>query len=247
MKSTERHKLKENDFGRTVARTREAVAERQQEITLTIVAVVALLVVAGGYFAFRNSRDNKATALLASALAVAEAPVVAPPPPAPGSAPPIQAPGTYRTERERSEAALPRLQAAADAYPNTEGGITARFRLAATLAGLGRHAEAEQRYNEVVQKTSSRDIYHYTARLGVGEAQLAQGKAADATATFQALATDTNSQLPVDGVLMQVGRAAVIAGKKEDATRAFNRVVDEFPQSLYVTEAKEKIAELKKA
>jgi TolA-binding protein len=247
MKSTERHKLKQNEFEKTVARTREVVAERQQEITMAIVTVVAVLVVVGGFFAYRASRNNKATALLASALAVAEAPVVTPPPPAPGSPPPIQQPGTYRTERERSEAALPKLQAAADAYPTTEAGITARYRLAATLAELGRHAEAEQRYQEVAQKTSTSDIYHYTARLGVGEEQLAQGKAADAAATFQALATDTNSQLPVDGVLMQLGRAAQVAGKKDDATRAFNRVVEEFPQSLYVTEAKEKLAELKKA
>jgi TolA-binding protein len=247
MKATERHRLKQNEFEKTVARTREVVAERQQEITTAVVAVVAVLVLAGGYLGYRGSRESKATSLLAEALAVAEAPVVAPPPPAPGSAPPIQQPGTYRTERERSEAALPKLQQAADAYPNTSAGITARFRLAATLAEVGRHAEAEQRYQEVVQKTSSRDIYHYTARLGVGEAQLAQGKATDAAGTFQALATDTNSQLPVDGVLMQLGRAALVAGKKDDATRAFNRVVDEFPQSLYVTEAKEKLAELKKA
>ena len=247
MKSIERHKLKENEFERTVAQAREVVAQRQREITTAIIAVVAVLVLAGGYFAYRSSRNNKATEKLAEALAVAEAQVFTPPPPAPGSAPPIQPPGTYRTERERSEAALPKLQAAADAYPNTEAGITARFRLAATLAELGRNAEAEQRYKEVAEKASSRDIYHYTARLGVGEAQLAQGKAADAAATFQSLATDSNSQLPVDGVLMQVGRASEIAGKKDEATRAFTRVVEEFPQSLYVTEAKEKLAELKKA
>jgi TolA-binding protein len=247
MKSTERHKLKQNEFEKTVAQARAVVADRQNEITSGIIAVVALLVVVGGFFAYRASRNGKATTLLASALAVAEAPVVTPPPPAPGSAPPIQQPGTYRTERERSEAALPKLQAAADAYPNTEAGVTARFRLAATLAELGRNAEAEQRYQEVVDKTSSRDIYHYTAQLGVGEARLAQGKAADALTTFQTLATDTNSQLPVDGVLMQLGRAALGAGKRDDASRAFNRVVDEFPQSMYVTEAKEKLAELKKA
>src|SRR5262249_23520071 len=190
---------------------------------------------------------NKATTLLAAALAVAEAPVIAPPPPAPGSAPPIQAPGTYRRDQERSQAALPRLQQAADAYPNTEAGITARFRLAATLAELGRNTEAEQRYQEVVQKTGTRDIYHYTAKLGVGEARLAQGKAADALTTFQEIATDTNSQLPVDGVLMQIGRAALLAGKRDDASRAFTRVVEEFPQSLYVAEAKEKLAGLKKS
>jgi len=247
MKSTERHKLKQNEFDKTVAQARDVVAARQQEITFVVVGVVAVLVLAGGYFAYRTSRNNKATTLLAAALAVAEAPVVAPPPPAPGSPPPIQAPGTYRTEQERSQAALPRLQAAADAYPNTEAGITARFRLAATLAELGRQPEAEQRYQEVVQKTGSRDIYHYTAKLGVAEAQLAQGKASDALATFQEIATDSNSQLPVDGVLMQVGRAAVQAGKTDDASRAFTRVVDEFPQSLYVSEAKEKLATLKKA
>jgi TolA-binding protein len=83
--------------------------------------------------------------------------------------------------------------------------------------------------------------------MGIGEARLAQGKAAEALTTFQELATDTNSNLPVDGVLMQVGRAAIAAGKKDDATRAFNRVVDEFPQSAYVSEAKEKLATLKKA
>jgi hypothetical protein len=247
MKSTERHKLKQNEFERTVAQARDAIAERQRELTTAIVAVVAVLVVAGGFFGWRASRNSKATTLLASALAVAEAPVIAPPPPAPGSAPPIQQPGTYRTDRERAEAALPKLQAAADAYPGTEAGITARFRLAATLAELGRNSEAEQRYQEVVDKTSSRNIYHYTAQLGVGEVRMAQGKAADAMATFQALATDSNSQLPVDGVLMQLGRAALVAGKKDDASRAFNRVVEEFPQSPYVTEAKEKLTELRRA
>ena len=247
MKRIERRKLKQNEFERTVAQARDVVVERQQEITMAVVAIVVVLVVVGGYFAYRSSRNSKATALLASALAVAEAPVVPPPPPAPGSAPPIQQPGTYRNEHDRAQAALPRLQQAADAYPNTAAGITARFRLAATLAELGRPAEAEQRYEEVVQKTSSRDIYHYTAQLGVGEARLAQGKAADAMTTFQQLATDSNSQLPVDGVLMQLGRAALVAGKKDDASRAFTRIVDEFPQSIYVTEAKEQLTALKKA
>ena len=46
---------------------------------------------------------------------------------------------------------------------------------------------------------------------------------------------------------MQLGRAALAAGKKDEASRAFTRIVQEFPQSLYASEAKEKVAELKKA
>ena len=247
MKSTDRHKLKENEFAHTVARTRDIVNSRSGEVTTIAVGVLVAVVALGVYFGWKGSRDGKSTTLLASALAVAEAPIVTPPPPAPGSAPPIQPPGSYRSERERLEAAVPLLQKAADAYPGSDAGITARYRLAASLAELGRYAEAEQRYQEVVQKTGAKDIYHYTARLGVGEAQLAQSKGDAALTTFRDLASDTNSSLPVDGVLMQLGRAAVLAGKKDDATRAFTRVVDEFPQSLYVSEAKEKVAELKKA
>jgi TolA-binding protein len=247
MKAVERHRLKENEFAQSVARAREAMAQRRREvITIASIAIVVVLV-AGGYFAWRTNRNAKATNLLASALAVAEAPVVVPPPPAPGSPPPVQQPGTFRTERERLEAALPRLQRAADAYPNTDAGITARFRLAGSLAEVGRYAEAEQRYQEVIARAGTRSIYSRTARLGVGDAQMAQGKYDAAIATFKQLATDTQSQLPLDGVLMQLGRAAMQAGKKDEAARAFTRVVDEFPQSLYTPEAKEKIAELKKA
>jgi len=247
MKSTERHKLKENDFAHTVARTREMVDQRRKEVMVIVIAVIAVTVVIGGYLTWRASRDGKAQGMLASALAVAEAPVYTPPPPAPGSAPPVQPPGTFRSDRERLDAALPRLQAAADGYPDSEAGITARFHLAAALAELGRFAEAEQRYQEVIQKSGGKSIYRQTAKLGVGEAQLAQGKGDAAIATFKELSTDTNSQLPVDGVLMQLGRAALVAGKSDEATRAFTRVVDEFPQSLYASEAKEKLAGLKKA
>ena len=247
MKSTERHRLKENDFALTVARTREVVDQRRKEVATIAIAVIAVSVIVGGYFAWRASRDSKSEALLAAALTVAEAPVYTPPPPAPGSPPPVQPPGTFRTDRERLEAAVPKLQAAADAYPNSDAGITARFHLAAALAEQGRFAEAEQRYNEVLQRAGSRSIYRQTARLGVGEAQLAQGKGDAAMATFKELSTDSSTQLPVDGVLMQLGRAAIAAGKNDEATRAFTRVVDEFPQSLYASEAREKIATLKKA
>ena len=245
MKSTERHKLKENDFAQTMARTRDVMAQRRREVTTIVVVVVLAVVMIGGYLAWRSSRNAKAQTLLASALAVAEAPVVTPPPPAPGSPPPVQQPGTFRTERERLEAALPRLQQAADGYPDSEAGITARFRLASSLAELGRFAEAEQRYQEVIQKAGGRSIYRHTARLGLGEAQLAQGKTDEAIATFKEMSTDTSSTLPIDGVLMQLGRAAMAGGKTDEATRAFTRVVEEFPQSLYATEAKDKLAEIK--
>ena len=247
MKAKDRHKLKENDFAQTVERARALMGERRGEVMLLASAVVVILVAIGGYVAWTANRAGKATTLLAQALAVAEAPVVTPPPPAPGSPAPVQQPGTFRTEKDRADAALPRLMQAADAYPNSTAGITARYRAAGMLAELGRLPEAEQRYREVIDKAGRNSLYGRTARLGLGETLAAEGKTDDAIAAFRELSTEGDSQLPVDGILMQLGRAAMQGGKTEDATRAFTRIVDEFPQSLYASEAREKLQQLKKA
>ena len=246
MKRIERHKLKGNEFVDTVAKAREALAERQQTVTATVIAIVAVVVVLGALVAWRTSRKNHATESLAQALAIAEAPVVAPAAPAPGSPAPVQQPGTYRTEQARDEAALPLLMKTADTYPSTDAGITARFRAAATLADLGRYAEAAQRYREVADKAGSSSIYARTAKLGLADALAAQGKYDEAISTLKELTTDSNSQLPLDGVLMQLARTAAQGGKTDEATRAYNRVINEVPQSLYVAEARQKLAEMKK-
>ena len=60
------------------------------------------------------------------------------------------------------------------------------------------------------------------------------------------MSTDSRSLVPVDGVLMALGRACVRAGKMEDAARAFNRVVEEFPDSVYSAEAKRELEEARK-
>jgi outer membrane protein assembly factor BamD (BamD/ComL family) len=81
----------------------------------------------------------------------------------------------------------------------------------------------------------------------MAEAQLAQGKYDPAIATYTELSRDTTSQIPVDSVLIHLGRAYARAGKKEEAIRAFNRIVEEFPQSVYATDARREMEEARKA
>jgi TolA-binding protein len=246
MKSTERHKLKENEFARSVAHARELIGTRTRDIgTIAVVAIVAILLI-GGYSWWRQSRDGKANTLLAAALAVSEAPVAPPAAPAAGSPLPVQQAGTFPNERSKLEAALPKFVEAAEKYPNTDAGIAARYHAASILAQLGRYGDAEQRYQEVVNKAGSR-IYARTARLGLAETQLAQGKYDSAINVYRELSTDSNAQLPVDGVLMELGRAYLKAGKKEDAVRAFNRIVEEFPQSVYLADARRELETAKKS
>ena len=245
MKRLERHKLKENEFARSVAAARDMVSSRKNDITRIVVAVVVILAVVAGYTMWQRSRNSKAEGALASGLAIFEAPVVTPAAPAPGSPIPVQQPGTYATETAKLEAALPKLLEAAEAYPNTQAGIAARYYAGSALAALGRFAEAEQRYKEVVDKGGN-SIYNRTARLGLADAQAAQRKFDEAITIYRELSTDTRSQIPVDGVLMALGRTYLQAGRKDEAARAFSRIVDEFPQSVYVNDARREREEARK-
>ena len=245
MKATERHKLKENEFATSVAHAKDVMQSRQGDIIKIVLALLVLLVAVGGYSWWRSARDSKANAALAAALAVHEMPVVPVPPPAPGSPPPVPQPGTFQTEQQKLDASLPKFLEAANAYPNSTAGIAARFHAAAILAAQGKHAEAEQRYKEVVDKAGT-TIYARTARLGMAESQIAQGKFENAITVYSELSRDTTSTLPLDSVLMHLGRAYARAGKKAEATQSFKRVVDEFPQSAYAADARREMEEAKK-
>jgi TolA-binding protein len=210
-----------------------------------VVAAAVIIAIVAGYTLWRQSRNAKADAALALGLALFEAPVVPAAAPAPGSPMPVQQAGTFQTEQAKLEAALPKLMEAADAHPNTDAGIAARYYAASALASLGRFAEAEQRYQEVVDRAGSR-IYGRTARLGLADAQAAQKKYDGAIEIYRSLSTDTNSQIPIDGVLMALGRTYLQAGRADEAARAFSRVVDEFPQSVYAADARRQREEARK-
>lgn len=246
MKREERHKLKENELAQRVAQAQHSFETHKGNVAKWAAALVVLLLLVGGFAWWRSARSAAGNDLLGAALAVYQAPVVPAPAPAPGSPAPVQQPGTFGTEQDKLAAALPKFVETIDRHPNSDAGTTARYHVAGILATLGRYPEAEQRYQEVIAKAGS-GLYGRSARLGLADVQLAQKKYDNAITVYSELSRDTSSQLPMDGILMQLGRACAQAGRKEEALRAFTRVVDEFPQSLYASDAKRELEEARKS
>ena len=248
MKRTQRHHLKENELALTVARTRDTFERHRRTITIATVAILVITVALGGYWIWRERANQQAGDALASAMIILEAPVVPAADATPAAdgttpAPPPAAPGTFTTEKARLEAALPKLTAAADAHPSTAAGIAARYHAAATLALLGRHTEAEQRYKEVIER-DSKGLYGNMARLGLAEVQARAGNYDSAITAWRDLTTRTDAEIPVDGALMQLGRTYVMAGRTADAVQTFTRIVDEFPESVYAQTARQELDSL---
>jgi tetratricopeptide (TPR) repeat protein len=246
MKRSERHHLKENELVTSVARARETFEEKKREIIAGAIVVVVILGAVGGYFFWRGQIESASRAMFAEALAVADAPVVPPtPPPAPGNqatptTPPPPPAGSYPTEQARLQAALGKFTAVADRYPATVSGIAARYQAAATLAALGRNAEAIGRYKEVIERAGD-GIYGEASHLGLANLEAQAGQYDAAVAAYKDLSAKKDGKIPVDGVLMQLGRTYAMAGRTADALRTFQRIVDEFPQSAYAAIARREI------
>jgi TolA-binding protein len=250
MKSSERHHLKENELAHSLEQARGLVGNRGRQIGGVLVAVVAVIVVIAGIVAFRQRSQSQGDVLLAEAMVALNARVV-PPQTEGGTALPagaeLGATGAFPTEDAKLNAALPKLKAAADGYPDSPSGITARYHMAGTLAALGRLPEATTAFEDVAKRAGASSLYGRMARLGQADAQARAGQVDQAITTWTALVSETGSELPVDAILLELARAYAAKGNAAEARKAFTRILDEHPDSAYSTEARAELDTLKGA
>ena len=249
MKTKHRRELKQNDVVQMVAAARTFLEENGRQLTWAVVAIIVVGVAVAGLLAYRTREQARGTELLAQATVVLNTAVV--PVNAetkPGDAPAaagIGAKGTFSTETQKLNTAVPKLRAAADAYPDTAAGIQARYHLAASLAALGQQKEAITQFDEVVRRAGNDSLYGRMAQLGKAEAQFASGDTDAAIATWKELAAKKDANLPEDAILMQLGRAYQAKGNTADAKKTFSDIVDNHPDSPYVAEARKELDSLK--
>ena len=249
MKTKHRRELKQNDVVQLVAASRQFLEQNGRQLTWSVVAIVVVAAAVFGLLAYRNREQARGTELLAQATVVLNTAVV--PVNAetkPGDAPAaagIGAKGTFSTETQKLNAAVPKLRAAADAYPDTAAGIQARYHLAASLAALNQQKEAITQFDDVVRRAGGDSLYGRMAQLGKADAQFASGQTDAAIATWKELAAKKDANLPEDAILMQLGRAYQAKGNTAEAKKTFTDIVDNHPDSPYVAEARKELDSLK--
>lgn len=234
MRREERHHLKENPLATGLAEFQVVLLRHGRKLAVAVVLVLAGALGAGGYFLWQQQRIDRAGAQLAEALLVLDGDVAAPDP-----GPENAAAGQVESEEARLEAALERLLAVADAYPGLRPGVTARYEAAVALVGLGRPEEAAEHYRQVIAAAAGH-LHGTMARLGLAETHVLRGDYDGAVELLRRETEAEESDIPVDAVLMRLGRAHELAGQDADALAAFTRVVEEFPFSVYSSEARRK-------
>ena len=249
MKRTERHHLKENELVHSIESAREFMETRKNQITVAVIGLVVVGLAVLGYQLYRQTTESRGQDLLAEAMAAVNARVV----PAgagdaggdvPASAS-LGATGAFATEEAKLTAALPKLKAAADAYPDSKAGITARYHLAGALSSLGKHQEAIQAFDEVAKRAGSNSLYGRMARLGKADTQANAGQLDAAIATWKDMTTTNAPDVPVDAILMQLAKAYMQKGNTAEARKTFNEIVDKHPDSPYSADARAELENIK--
>jgi predicted negative regulator of RcsB-dependent stress response len=248
MKRIERKHLKENELAHRLESVRNYLEPRSNSLTKIAVFVLVALLVVVGISIWRGRNASRGEEALAQAMVALNAQVV--PTGVEGAeglpaAAQIGATGTFSTEEAKLNAALPKLKTAADAYPDTDAGIQARYHLAGALAALGRHDEAIAAFDDVTTRAGSNSLYGRMARLGKADAQAKAGQLDAAIASWKAMSTEEAEELPADAILMDLAKAYVQKGNTEEARKTFTEIVDKHPASPYTAQARAELENLK--
>ena len=237
MRREERHHLKENPLATGLTQFQAVLDRHTRTIAAAVVLVLAGALGGGGYFWWQQQRLDRAGALLADALLVLDSEVASPD--AGTAAAAGGTDGAFASEEAKLEAAVERLLSVAGAYPGLRPGITARYEAAVALVELGRPEEAAEHYQQVIDAAAGH-LHGTMARLGLAETHVLRGDYDGAVELLRRETEAEASDLPVDAVLMRLGRAYELAGQDADALATFTRVVEEFPFSVYSSEARRK-------
>ena len=248
MKNTERKHLKENELAHTLVVARTLVEHRGRIVALALGGIALVAVVAVGVNAVRGRTAAQGDQLLGEAMVALNARVVpvgsqgADEVPAAAS---IGATGAFRTEAEKLAAALPKLKAAADAFPDSDAGVQARYHMAGALAALGRHDEAMTAFDEVTAKAGRDTLFGRMARMGKADTQAQSGQVDAAITTWRELVAQGGADLPVDAILMELARAYAQKGDTAEARKTYTQIVEQHPTSPYTADARQELENLK--
>jgi predicted negative regulator of RcsB-dependent stress response len=168
VRSYTRHQLKQDSFRTSTTETISWAVEHRSKVTAAVVAVVVLLAVIIGGWAYVNYRDQQGRSELAGAIQKYDAPI------RPAGTPATPDMLSFGSIQERAKAANSDFTRIAGKYSFTQSGRVARYFAGVTLHDMGDNAGAEKdlkevadsRYKEIASlaKLALASIYHDTNR-----------------------------------------------------------------------------------
>ncbi len=116
------------------------------------------------------------------------------------------------------------------------------LKLASDLFSQGKMKDALDEISKI--KSKERNIYYYQSLLLKGDILRSMGEFEKAIDEYKKITTEKPKDFPWELAILRMAICYKEMGKKEDAILALRRMVGEFPNSPYITEAEELLERL---
>jgi TolA-binding protein len=233
-----RKEIKRDDFTSAVGRGVEYAESHVMTIVYAVVGVLVLVAIGVGISYWRANQAQSAGEALAKAVKIYQAPVVTA-----DAKPTDPTTPSFATEEAHRAAARKALQKVRDSYGSTNAADVANLYLAQIDAEEGKLAEARKIWQDFVD-AHPKHMLGAEARLNLIHLDREQGKGEDVVKQLRAMLEKGDTPVPQDVLLHELGATLEQLKRPQEAAQSYQRILDEFPQSPYRSEAQQKVAAL---
>ncbi len=219
--------MKRNDLVETMGTAVDYVSHHRRGVTEGIIAAAVVALLIGGFLLLRTFRENQAGNELSEALAALDRPIAG----QPAAAGAVK---TFPTLEARSKEVDAHLRKAAD-HPGTSAGRAA----ALILAAREKPANAGETFARTARVAKAEVAA--SAELDAARLLASQGKKTEAIDRLKRAIESPASAAPKDALLFALGQVYEDSGSASDARATFQRLITDYPNSPYRTEARQKI------
>ncbi len=203
------------------------IADNRRQLMAAIGAVFAAAIVWWGVSAWMGSRTDDASLLLYRAVQTFEGDAAA------GSL----VPGGD------VDAAEIEFQQVVESYGGSDQADMAKLYLARIALSRGQTEEARAIFVDLSQKNGN-NVIGRLATLDLIDLRIASGQVAEVAGELESMIVGQDGGLPRDAALYKLGEVFVDSGDPERARTYFERLVEEFPESPYLMNARLRLNEL---
>jgi tetratricopeptide (TPR) repeat protein len=220
-----RKEIKRDEFVATVRRSIDYVESHGRMIIALGVGVLLVIVAAGGFFVYLESRSARANIALDEAMEAYR-----------GDA------GESATGANRAEAAE-LFSEVTEGFRGTDAAAVATVFLARIAADRGDLARARELWERFLEGRP-RDALAAEVRLNLIALERQEGRDEEVALQLETLLQQEDRVLPDDTVLYELALTLERLGRSDEAIAHYQRIVDEFPRSPYRAEAQSELSRL---
>ena len=231
-----RKDIKQKDqFVTAVEGTLDYSRHHLKTLGIAVAAVLGVGILVAGVWMYLQHRAKAGSLALDQAVKTFEAPVAAEPPAGEDL--------SFPTEEARRAKAKELFEKVRDDYSGSNVAQLAGLYLANIAVDEGDTAAAQKLWQDFL-KDHDGDMMAMQVRLNLLSLKRSNGDREGVVADLEAMLDNQKVELPKDVILYELGETLEQLSRNGEAVTYYQRIVDEFPQSQYRTQAMQRLQQL---